>query len=150
QPCRLAADPNLDEHEVRPVDRAIEIGRERELAAPARALEHPRREPADDVETLVVDVHERQLVDRDVEAPEAGHELRRVRRARADDGDLHPFTPVRVTPSTNAFCARKKMITTGTITSSVAAIVRFHCTWCSERNWDRPIDSTQWFGASPV
>ena len=45
-----------------------------------------------------------------------------------------------------SFCARKKSTITGTITSSVAAIVRFHCTWCSERNCERPIDSTQWCG----
>ena len=82
--------------------------------------------------------------------PEPRDELGRVRRAGTDDGDLHPFTPVSVTPSTNALCARKKMTMTGTITSSVAAIVRFHCTWCSERNCESPIDSTQWCGASPV
>src|SRR5581483_8003453 len=61
-----------------------------------------------------------------------------------------PFTPVSVTPSTNAFCARKKTTITGAITSSVAAIVRFHCTWWSDRNSDSPIDSTQLFGVSPV
>ena len=59
---------------------------------------------------------------------QARHELRRVRRARADDGDLHPFTPVSVTPSTNAFCARRKSAITGAITISVAAMVSGHCT----------------------
>ena len=56
-------------------------------------------------------------------------ELRRVRRARADDSQFHPFTPVSVTPSTNAFCAAKNSAITGAMKSRVAAIVRFHCTW---------------------
>ena len=112
-------------------------------SSPAIALarEHPLREPADDVEPLGVDVVQRELVHG--EAREVRDELGRVRRARADDGELHPFTPVRVTPSTNARCARKKRTMTGAMTSSVAAIVRFHCTWWSERNSDRPMDSTQ-------
>ena len=62
-------------------------------------------------------------------ARQPGDELGRVGRAAADDRDLHPFTPVKVTPSTNAFCARKKMTITGAMKSSVAAMVRFHCTW---------------------
>ena len=66
----------------------------------------------------------------------------------ADDRKLHPFTPVSVTPSTNAFCARKKTTTTGSMTSTVAAIVRFHCTWWSERNCERPIEVTQFAGFS--
>ena len=72
----------------------------------------------------------------------------RVRRPAADHGELHPFTPVSVTPSTNAFWARKKTTITGSITSTVAAIVRFHCTWCSERNCERPIEVTQFAGFS--
>ena len=70
----------------------------------------------------------RELVDRDPRPlpREARNELRRIRRPRTDDRELHPFTPVRVTPSTNARCARKKSTITGAITSSVAAIVRFH------------------------
>src|SRR5262249_32284103 len=67
-----------------------------------------------------------------------------------DDRDFHPFTPVSVTPSTNAFCARKNRTITGAITSSVAAIVRFHCTWCSDRNCARPIGIVQWSGESIV
>jgi len=82
-------------------------------------------------EPLRIDVVEHELahVDAFPLAREPRNELRRIRRAAADDGDLgHPFTPVRVTPSTNAFCARKKMMITGAITMSVAAMVRFHCT----------------------
>ena len=141
EPRRLAADADLDEHEVGAVDRAVEVARELERAAEAARVEHPPRERADDLEPLGVDVVQRQLADR--RAPRAGHELRRVRRPGADDRDLHPFTPVSVTPSTNAFWARKKRTITGAITSSVAAIVRFHCTWCSERNCERPSDTTQ-------
>ena len=145
----LAADADLDEHEVGAVDSPVEVvARHHELAGEALALEHPARQPADDLAPLGVDVVQRELVD--VEAREPGDELRRVRRAAADHGDLHPFTPVSVTPSTKAFCARKKRMITGAITSSVAAIVRFHCTWCSERNWERPIESTQLLGFSPA
>src|SRR5262249_47122494 len=103
-------------------------------------------------EPLRVDVVQREL--REVEtiplAGETRDELRRVGRSRADHGQLHPFTPVSVTPSTNAFCARKKTTITGAMTSKVAAIVRFHWTWRSERNSDRPIDSTQLCGLSLV
>src|SRR5207248_2875722 len=124
------------------------LARELERALVTLTLEHPPCEPADDVEPLCIDVVQRKLVD--VEPGHSGNELRRVRGAGADDGDLHPFTPVNVTPSTNTRCARKKMTITGAITSSVAAIVRFHCTWCSERNSERPIESTQLRVTSPV
>ena len=43
-----------------------------------------------------------------------------------------------------------KLAVIGAMTSSVAAIVRFHCTWWSERNSESPIDSTQWPEFSPV
>ena len=121
-----------------------------ERAAEALRVEHARGEPADDLAALRVDVVEDELFDRQplALAREPGHELGRVRRAAADDRDLHPLTPVSVTPSTNAFCARKKTTITGSITSTVAAIVRFHCTWCSERNCERPIDVTQLSGFS--
>ena len=87
-----------------------------------------------------VDVVQHELVDVDPRArPRPGHELGRVGRAAADDCDLHPFTPVSVTPSTNALCARKKSDDRpAAITSSVAAIVRFHCTWCSVAELRQP------------
>ena len=113
------------------VEGAVEIVRQRQSAREPAALEHPSCEPADDLEPLRVDVLQDEL--RHVEplalAREPGDELRRVGRAAADDRDLHPFTPVRVTPSTNARCARKKTMITGAMKSSVAAMVRFHCTW---------------------
>ena len=134
------------------LDRAVEIVRDLERAAEALPLEHPRRHLADDLAPLGVDVVEDELVDGDPLslAREAGDELGRVGRATADDGDLHPFTPVSVTPSTNAFWARKKTMTTGSMISSVAAIVRFHCTWWRLRNCASPIEATQWSGFSPT
>ena len=150
KPRLLPADADLDEHEVGAVERAVEVVGDLEQAVVALAREHARGKAADDLAPLHVDVvqHELAHVDAVALAREARHELRRVRRAAADDRDLQPFTPVSVTPSTNALCARKKRMITGVITSSVAAMVRFHCTWCSERNSERPICSTQWLGFS--
>ena len=149
---RLAADTDLDEHEIGAVERAVEIAGDEELAVEALAGQHPPGHAADDVAALGVDVVQGELghVDAVALAGEAGHELGRVRRAAADDRDLHPFTPVSVMPSTKAFWATKKRTITGSITSSVAAIVRFHCTWCMPRNWASPIDATQWSGFSPT
>ena len=126
----LAADADLDEHEVGAVDGTVEIVGDEQRAVEPLACQHPAGHPTDDLPAFGVDVVQRQL--RHVYpaplAREAGDELRRIRRAAADDGDLHPFTPVSVTPSTNAFWARKKTAITGSVTRSVAAIVRFHCT----------------------
>src|SRR5205823_6985257 len=140
QPSLLAADADLEERERGPLERAVEIARPHERAVVVLLREHPLREPTDDVEPIAVDVVQRHLVHRELR--EMRHELGRVRRARPDDGELHPLTPVSVTPSTKARCARKKRTMTGAMTSSVAAIVRFHCTWWSERNSESPIDST--------
>ena len=97
----------------------------------ALALEHPPREPADHLEALLVDVvqHELAQVEPFALAAEARDQLRRIGRPGPNHRELHPFTPVRVTPSTKARWARKKSRITGAITISVAAMVRFHCTW---------------------
>src|SRR5207244_13121036 len=152
QPGLLPADADLDQDEVGPVERAVELVRHRQRSVVALLFQHPRREPADDLAALRIDVLEHELAYADpvAVARQPGDELRRVGRPAADHGDLHPFTPVRVTPSTNTFCARKKRTITGAITSRVAAIVRFHWTWCSDRNSERPIESTQWWGVSPT
>src|SRR4029079_15306301 len=94
---------------------------------PAEALlaQHPVGEPADDVEPRGVDVVQRERGHAEALAREPGHELGRVRRAGADDGDPHPLTPVSVTSSTNAFWAAKNSPMTGAMNSSVAIIVRF-------------------------
>ena len=145
----LAADADLDQDEVGAVERAIEVAGHLQLAGIALPLQHPRGEAADHVAPLLVDVVQDELAHVDLVAltREPRDELGRVRRAAADDRDLHPFTPVNVTPSTNARCARKKRMSTGSITRIVAAITRFHCTWWSERNWESPIEITQlsWF-----
>ncbi len=135
-----------------PLDRSVEVVRDGERAAEALPLEHPRCHLTDDPAPLGVDVVEDELLDGDPGSLERqpGDELGRVGRPTTDHGELHPFTPVSVTPSTNAFCARKKTTTTGSMISSVAAIVRFHCTWCRLRNWASPIEATQWSGFSPT
>ena len=51
-----------------------------------------------------------------------------VRRPSADNGEFHPLIPVNVTPSTNAFWAKKNSTNTGSIANMVAAMVRFHWT----------------------
>ena len=94
-------------------------------------FEHARRESSDHLASLSVDVLQHELAHGKpfALAGEPADELGRVGGAAADDCDLHPFTPVSVTPSTKARCAKKKRRTTGAMTISVAAIVRFHCTW---------------------
>src|SRR3954447_13528348 len=101
-------------------------------------VEHPPGQPADDLEPRAVDVVQGELVD-----VEAGDEFRRVGRTGADDGDLHPFTPVSVTPSTKAFWAARKSRITGAMNRIVAIIVRFHCTWYVVRKCESPIESVQ-------
>src|SRR5207247_4532245 len=140
----------LDQDASRTVERTVEIVGDGQRPLIALPVEHPCRQTADDLSPLLVDVveHEVAHVDAVTLVRQPRHELRRIRRAAADDCDLHPFTPVSVTPSTKARCARKNRIITGAITSRVAAIVRFHCTWCSDRNSERPSCSTQWAGFS--
>src|SRR5581483_9031265 len=108
------------------VERCVEVECPHECARVVLAREHPLGEAPDDAEPLRIYVVQCDLVHRQLR--EMRHELRRVRRTRADDGQLHPFTPVSVTPSTKARWARKKRTITGAMTSSVAAMVRFHCT----------------------
>jgi hypothetical protein len=103
----LPADPDLHEHEVGSVDRAVEIVGDGHGAVEALTGEHPRGEAAYDLPSLLVDVVEHELphVDALALAGQPGDEFRRVRGAASDDRDLQghqPFTPVSVTPSTNA------------------------------------------------
>ena len=128
---RLAADPDLDQDRIRAVERSGEVVRLDQRPLESLAREHPPREPGHHSQPLQVDVVQRELVDRQPlpVAREPRHELGRVGRPGPDDRDLHPLTPVSVTPSTKARWARKNRMITGAITISVAAIVRFHCTW---------------------
>ncbi len=64
QPRLLAADADLEEHEGRSVERAIEVAGPHERPGVVLLREHPLREPADDLEPLGVDVVQRQLVHR--------------------------------------------------------------------------------------
>ena len=94
---RLAADPELDEHERGPVDRGVAVGGRRQPARPADAPADPSGEPGDDLQSLCVDVVEDQLVDRQPVHPvrHALDELGRVGAASADDGDLQAHRPSR-------------------------------------------------------
>ncbi len=135
-PRRLPAHPQLDDHHVRAAEPCVHIGRPRDTVVEQAAAERAdHREPAGG------GVDQRHRVH--VEGAEARHELRGVGRPATDDRDLHPFTPVSVTPCTKAFCARKNTMITGAITTIVAAITRFHSTWCRCLNWDSASDSVQ-------
>ena len=61
EPCRLTADPKLEQHEDRAVDRALEVAGDLERAVEALTLEHARGHVADDLATLGVDVVEHEL-----------------------------------------------------------------------------------------
>ncbi len=150
--CLLPADPDLEEDEVGPLDSAVEIVRHGQPTAVALLLEHALGHPADDPAPFGVDVVQHELAHGKPLplARDTRDELGRVRRPGAYNRDLHPFTPVSVTPSTKARCARKKMSTTGNMMRSVAAMVRFHCTWCRLRNCESPIEATQLSGFSPT
>ena len=148
----LPADPQLEQHDRGAVQRLVEVGGPHQAAGMPLLGQDPLGDSADDVQPLLVRVREHELLDRQ-QVPQAGeavHQLGRVGRPAADDCDLHPLTPVRVTPSTKAFCAKKNRTTTGSITSTVAAITRFHCTWCSPRNEASPTATVQLLGSSLV
>ena len=93
-----------------PSSARVEVAGERPARrrSPARAsIRRPaRRRPRS---RSRVDVVQHELARRSARArARARHELGRVGRAAADHRELHPFTPVSVTPSTKAFWARKK------------------------------------------
>ena len=105
--------------------------------------EHPPGHTSDQLQPLRVRVDEHELVDREEVAHpgEPVDQLGGVCRTAADDRQPHPLTPVSVTPSTKDFCARKKTTTTGTMTSKVMAIVRFHWTWYRPLKLASPSDT---------
>ena len=136
----LAAHPELEEHGVRAGHARVEIRRRGEDSRLAMALEDPPTEAADQRQPVLGGVDQDQLVDREhvLHPGESVDQLRCVRRPAADHRELHPFTPVSVTPSMKAFCARKNTAITGAMTSSVAAMVRFQFVWCALLNDPRP------------
>jgi len=86
QPRLLAADPDLDQHEVRIRDGRIEVVGDVDRAAVALPLEHAHGEPADDGTPLGIDVVQHEL--RDVEARQTRDELRGIRRPATNDRNL--------------------------------------------------------------
>ena len=64
EPGRLPADPQLEQHEVRAVQRGVPVTGEREASAPAQPVEHPSSEAADHLESFGIDVEQDKLVDR--------------------------------------------------------------------------------------
>lgn len=89
--------------------------------------EDPPGEAADQPQPVLGRIDEHQLLDRQglAQPREPVDEFGGVRGPAAHDSQLHPLTPVNVTPSMKAFCAKKKTTITGAMTSTVAAIVRF-------------------------
>ena len=63
EPRLLPADADLDEHECRALEGGVEIRRAKNTAREARALQHPSREPAHDLEPIDVDVVQGKVVD---------------------------------------------------------------------------------------
>ena len=76
-------------------------------------------------------------------AHKPGDELRCIGRAGADHGQFHPFTPVSVIPSTNAFWAKKNRMITGAMNTNVPAITRFQSTEWVLRKVESPTDRVQ-------
>ncbi len=130
QTRRLAPDPDLDQDCVGAVERAIEVAGYVERAVEALAREDPLRQGAEHLAAVTVNVVQREAahVDSLALTHQPRHELGRVGRAGADDGELHPFTPVSVIPSTNAFWAKKNSTITGAMNTIVPAITRFQLT----------------------
>ena len=130
---------NLNEHEVGPLERRIEVVGDLEPPLEALPGKHPACEPAHDFTPLGIDVLEPELSDPELVAlpRQAANELWGIGRAAADDSDLHPLTPVSVTPSTKARWARKNRMITGVMTTTVAAMVRFQSTSMERRGTAR-------------
>ena len=90
QSSLLAADAQLDQHEVGAVERLRPVAGDRQLARPTTAAEHPPGQSADDLAPLGIDVEQRQLVGgQSGRAPrDAVNELRGVGAAPTHDRDL--------------------------------------------------------------
>src|SRR4029453_16826175 len=86
----LPADPELDDHEVGPVDGLLAAAGPVETTAPAGPGQHAPGQAGDHVQTLGVDVEQDQLVDRQAGPPggEALDQLRGVGAATPDHRDL--------------------------------------------------------------
>ncbi len=140
----LSADPQLQQHRVGVRDAGLDVGGRGDDRAVALLGEDPPGQSADQLQPVGGGVDEDEFADREgvAEPGEAVDQLRGVRRTAADDGQLEcghqPLTPVSVTPSMKAFCAKKKRTITGAITSRVAAMVRFQLVWWAPLKDSRP------------
>ncbi len=134
QPGRLPADAQLEQHRVGALDARVEIGGGGDPSRMPLPGEDPPGQRADQLQPLGGGVDEHQLADRQgvAQPRESVDQLGCVGGTAAHHCEFHghqPFTPVRVTPSTNAFWAKKKRTITGAMTSTVAAMVRFQFVW---------------------
>ncbi len=86
----LPADSQLDQHEVRVVDRGGGVIGQGQATRPFDPMQHPLREPAHDLQPVQVDVVEHELLDWQAVATvgEPFDQLGCVGAAAADDGDL--------------------------------------------------------------
>ncbi len=149
-PGGLAADAELEEDGVGAVDALVRVGGGGDLRGAALAGQDAAGERGDDVEPIRVGVDQGDLGDGQAQPGESVDEFGGVRGSATDNGDLQPLTPVSVTPSMKAFCAKKKTMITGAIAMRVAAMVRFHCTAWEVLKVARPRARVQWAGVSPV
>jgi hypothetical protein len=124
----LTADPKLDEDHAGALDPGINVVGPRQLGAVPVLPKDPLRERSNERQPLGGRIDQGQLGYRQhvSQSCDAVDQFWCVRRAATDHGELHPLTPVNVTPSTRAFCAKKNTTITGSMTMRVAAIVVFH------------------------
>lgn len=128
---RLAADPELEQHGVRAGHSRLQVGGGDDPAGMPLLGEDPPRQAPDQFQAVGGRIDQHQLLDRQgvAQPRESVDEFRCVGGPAAHDCQFHPLTPVRVTPSMKAFCAKKKTTITGAITRTVAAMVRFQLVW---------------------
>ena len=100
QPSRLAADPELHDHERGAVDRLVAIVGQDRAAAEPRPVEHPAREAAHDLQPRGIDVQQRELVDGEPVGPpdEALDQFGRVGAPGPHDRHLHTHRSASYTP----------------------------------------------------
>jgi hypothetical protein len=89
--CSLPAHPQLNDDEMRSVERAVAISRQHELARPFVSRENAARKPADDFEPLRIDVEEHELINGEALAAhkETFDELRGVGAAPTHHRDFY-------------------------------------------------------------
>ncbi|CDN41254.1 hypothetical protein BN871_AD_00090 [Paenibacillus sp. P22] len=89
---RQLADADLAEHEVRSAQRFVQIRSKHDAAIHAGRFDHAAAESPDDAELPLVDVHQRELAERQsfLALDDAFDQFGRVRAAGSDNGDFHP------------------------------------------------------------